>query len=193
MIPRRTDIENPPHVTVGQDVSQPVEQLHRTARSIADGAKYACPRTNEATYPVAMIREKESDVSESNHHEVIVIGAGDAAIENAVALAKQNTVIIVNRKGEFARAKDGNLSLITDSLEKLVLSSMYSAPPVRVAPVSLTLTTPHGHSRTRDGIVSPAKGAERSVLISCVPSILPSRFDAIMTSRYTVLVTTLCT
>ena len=42
-----------------------------------------------------------------------MVGAGDAAIENAVALARQNKVTIINRRDEFARAKDGNLSLIT--------------------------------------------------------------------------------
>jgi len=100
MIPRRTDIENPQHVTVGHDVSQPVEQLHRTARSIADGAKYACPRTNEATYPVAMIREKESDVSESNHHEVIVIGAGVSGIYQIKRLADLGLDAIVLESDE---------------------------------------------------------------------------------------------
>jgi thioredoxin reductase len=40
---------------------------------------------------------------------IVVIGAGDAAIENAIALAKQNHVIVVNRRDEFARAKEGNL------------------------------------------------------------------------------------
>lgn len=42
----------------------------------------------------------------------VVVGAGDAAIENALALARQNRVYIVNRRAEFSRAKDGNLSAV---------------------------------------------------------------------------------
>ena len=38
------------------------------------------------------------DPDEYQDDTIIVIGAGDAAIENAVALAKQNRVIIVNRR-----------------------------------------------------------------------------------------------
>ena len=41
---------------------------------------------------------------------IIVVGAGDSAIENALALARQNDVYIVNRRDEFSRAKDGNLA-----------------------------------------------------------------------------------
>ena len=48
------------------------------------------------------------DPDEYEGETIVVIGAGDAAIENAIALAKQNQVIIINRKDEFARAKKGN-------------------------------------------------------------------------------------
>jgi Fe-S-cluster-containing hydrogenase component 2/thioredoxin reductase len=42
---------------------------------------------------------------------IIVVGAGDAAIENALGLlGSGNTVYIVNRRNEFSRAKDGNLN-----------------------------------------------------------------------------------
>lgn len=43
---------------------------------------------------------------------IIVVGAGDSAIENALALAVQNQVYILNRRGEFSRAKSGNLDAI---------------------------------------------------------------------------------
>ena len=99
-----------------------------------------CPGSDGAPH----VQYQLDDPDEYEVETIIVIGAGDAAIENAVALAKQNQVIIVNRKGEFARAKQGNLSLIEDSIEKGVLSCMYSASPVRVDPGSITLTTPEG-------------------------------------------------
>ena len=43
---------------------------------------------------------------------IMVVGAGDAAIENALALAKNNRVTLLNRGTEFSRAKDSNLQLI---------------------------------------------------------------------------------
>ena len=52
------------------------------------------------------------DPEEYEAENIVVIGAGDAAIENAIALAKNNNVYIVNRRDEFARAKDGNRNLI---------------------------------------------------------------------------------
>jgi len=45
------------------------------------------------------------DPAEYNGEVIVVVGAGDAAIENALALAPNNKVYIVNRKDEFARAK----------------------------------------------------------------------------------------
>lgn len=74
------------------------------------------------------------DPDEYSDETIMVVGAGDAAIENAVALAKQNKVIIVNRSAEFARAKQGNLDLISKSIEKGLLECMYSAAPVRLEP-----------------------------------------------------------
>jgi len=43
---------------------------------------------------------------------IVVVGAGDAAIENAIALAEYNRVFIINRRNEFSRAKDGNLNAV---------------------------------------------------------------------------------
>ena len=57
------------------------------------------------------------DPDEYKGESIVVVGAGDAAIENAVALAKNNSVAIVNRRDEFARAKDGNIALILAAVE----------------------------------------------------------------------------
>ena len=41
---------------------------------------------------------------------IVVIGAGDSAIENVLGLATaKNHVYIINRREEFSRAKEGNL------------------------------------------------------------------------------------
>jgi thioredoxin reductase len=56
------------------------------------------------------------DPREFSGKHVLVVGAGDAAVENAVALAEQNHVIIINRRDEFARVKDGNQVLILNAI-----------------------------------------------------------------------------
>ena len=65
------------------------------------------------------------DPEEYRGEVIVVVGAGDAAIENAVALAAQNEVVIVNRIDEFARVKDGNLKLITKSIESGRIGCFY--------------------------------------------------------------------
>lgn len=77
--------------------------------------------------------------------DVVVIGAGDAAIENAVALAQaQNRVTIVNRSREFSRAKSGNISLILTAIKDELLECAYNAEPVRVEARAIVLKTPEG-------------------------------------------------
>lgn len=66
------------------------------------------------------------DPDEYRGETIVVVGAGDAAIENAIALAGNNSVIIVNRRDEFARAKDGNLKLITRAIEDGTIACFYN-------------------------------------------------------------------
>ncbi len=107
------------------------------------------------------------DPDEYEAETIVVVGAGDAAIENVVALAKQNDAIIVNRKDEFARVKDGNRSLILDAIDKGVLSCMYSAETLRLDPGSITVETPDGEVTVkcdrviaRLGAIAPRKFVE---------------------------------
>ena len=58
------------------------------------------------------------DPDEYNGETIVVVGAGDAAIENALALAAKNRVILLNRSEEFARVKEGNLSLVLAAIKE---------------------------------------------------------------------------
>lgn len=86
------------------------------------------------------------DPLEYEDETIVVVGAGDAAIENAIGLAAQNNVVIVNRRGEFARAKPGNLSLISEAIENGTIECVYNASPVSVEPGKLTLKVPEGEN-----------------------------------------------
>lgn len=92
--------------------------------------------------------------------DVVVIGAGDAAIENAVALANnENRVTIVNRKREFARAKPGNISLIMAAIKDEIIDCVYNANPARVEENAIVLKTPEGERMVRADRVIARLGA----------------------------------
>ncbi|MDB6091851.1 MAG: cyclic nucleotide-binding protein [Gammaproteobacteria bacterium] len=88
---------------------------------------------------------------------IIVVGAGDAAIENALALAVQNRVILVNRGADFPRAKDSNVTRLTRALDAGRLECSYraavklisAAAAESAAPYQVVLGSPEGE-RTVD-------------------------------------------
>lgn len=115
---------------------------------------------------------------------IIVVGAGDAAIENALALSQKNTVYLVNRGDEFARAKDANSKLILAAIAANKIRCFYSATIARVEPETTYINTPQGevavpcnHIIARLGCILPRKFLE-SIGIQfpnsdpgCVPSV----------------------
>lgn len=85
---------------------------------------------------------------------IVVVGAGDSAIENALALAAGNRVILVNRRDEFARAKEGNLTAILKAISEGRIDCYYNSsiaaittldwPTADAERARLTLSTPSG-------------------------------------------------
>ncbi|MGD9584239.1 MAG: cyclic nucleotide-binding domain-containing protein [Lysobacterales bacterium] len=59
-----------------------------------------------------LVQYQLDDPEEYRNETIMVVGAGDSAIENALGLARQNQVLIINRRDEFSRAKEGNLNAI---------------------------------------------------------------------------------
>ncbi len=99
------------------------------------------------------IQYQLDDPDEYRGESIVVVGAGDAAIENALALARNNTVYIVNRRDEFARAKEGNIALITAAIEERRIECFYGTNVVRVdveetegKPGAIVLGTPTGEA-----------------------------------------------
>ncbi len=64
----------------------------------------------------AVVQYQLDDPGEYIDEHIVVIGAGDAGIENALGLAadpeQRNSVTIVNRSAEFATAKDANVKAL---------------------------------------------------------------------------------
>ena len=73
-----------------------------------------------------------SDPDEFKDETIIVIGSGDAGIENALGLMKQNSVYILNRQTEFAQCKEGNRNLITKAEKSGQINVCYSANSLRI-------------------------------------------------------------
>ncbi|MCB2011085.1 MAG: cyclic nucleotide-binding domain-containing protein [Geminicoccaceae bacterium] len=75
---------------------------------------------------------------------IVVIGGGDSAIENAVALARQNRVYIAYRRAEWARAKSGNITAVEKAAQGDSLDILFSTSPERIEPGRIILRTPEG-------------------------------------------------
>ena len=131
------------------------------------------------------------DPDEYSGETIIVVGAGDAAIENAVALCRQNQVIIVNRREEFARAKEGNLKSISRCVEDKTLECYFNSAPEKVdvlpvgrKPGRMWLSTPKGRAQILCDRVIARLGANppRSFVEACgvtFPSKDPSAVPAL--------------
>lgn len=114
------------------------------------------------------------DPKEYEGETIIVVGAGDAGIENAVALAEQNTVIIINRKDEFDRVKEGNLNLVLQHIKDGKIECYYGtqvarmeATPGAEKPMVAVLNTANGEAHVpcdrliaRLGAIPPRKFVE---------------------------------
>src|SRR5688572_21239720 len=90
------------------------------------------------------------DPDEYHDETIVVVGAGDAAIENAIALAATNRVVLVNRNEEFARCKEGNLALVLAAIREGRIECRYgtSAEQVDAAagdmPLAFSVKSPSG-------------------------------------------------
>lgn len=111
------------------------------------------------------------DPAEYVDENIVVIGAGDAGIENALGLAadpeQRNVVSIVNRSADFARAKDANVKALTQARDAGRIAILTETSPSKIEPGFMTLDTRDGEARiacdrviARMGSAAPRKFVE---------------------------------
>lgn len=91
-----------------------------------------------------MVQYQLDDPDAFADETIVVVGGGDSAIENALALARQNQVIVVYRQKEFARLKEGNLTALEKAIRAGRIRTMLETRPRRVEPGGIELDTKEG-------------------------------------------------
>ena len=113
------------------------------------------------------------DPGEYVDEHITVIGAGDAGIENALGLAADaaqgNIVTILNRSGDFARAKGANVKLLNEAAEQGRITIRLETTPAEVRPGELLLETRDGEESIQcDRIIARmGSAAPRAFVESC--------------------------
>ncbi len=99
--------------------------------------------------------------------DILVVGAGDSAIENVLALAEKNSASIINRRAEFPRAKDANRAKILDAIKSGKIRCFYDATIKEIGPEQTVVSGPDGdvtvkcnHIIVRAGSIPPRKFVE---------------------------------
>jgi len=116
--------------------------------------------------------------------EIVIIGTGDAGLENALALAVNNNVAIINRVADFPRAKAGNVALIDAAIKKGDIQHFMNAEPKAVEDGHLVLETAEGAARVPCDRIIARIGAlpPRRFVESCgihFPSDSPTAFPQV--------------
>ncbi|HYN45286.1 MAG TPA: NAD(P)-binding domain-containing protein, partial [Allosphingosinicella sp.] len=93
------------------------------------------------------------DPGEYVDEHIMVIGSGDAGIENALGLAADpeqgNVVSIMNRSAEFARAKAANVDLLMEAGAGGRVNVLCETTPVKVMPGFMLIETRDGEQKIK--------------------------------------------
>lgn len=94
-----------------------------------------------------------ADPREIVDEAVVVVGGGDAGIENALGLAadpaQRNLVTLLNRQADFARAKDANVKALMAARDEGRVQVMLETSPLRLEPGALVVETRDGEARLK--------------------------------------------
>ena len=125
----------------------------------------------------AVVQYQLDDPGEYIDEHIVVIGAGDAGIENAMGLAadpqQNNTVTIVNRSAEFATAKDANIKAMLAMEAEGRLTVLRETTASAIDKGEITFDTRDGERKARcDRVIArmgsaPPRAPPRSGSATC--------------------------
>ena len=132
----------------------------------------------------AFVQYQLDDPDEYKGEEIIVIGTGDAGIENALALATNNNVSIINRVADYPYAKPANAALVQGMINKGGMSAYVNSEPKGVEQGCLVLDTADGEARVKCDRIIARIGAlpPRKFVESCgikFPSDSPTAYPPV--------------
>lgn len=94
------------------------------------------------------------DPDEFHDETILVVGGGDAGVENALALTARNRVILLNRQEEFTSCREANFKRLGDAIKAGRIETRVSTSAVRVEahaqsrfPLTLVVQSPQGMER----------------------------------------------
>jgi CRP-like cAMP-binding protein/Fe-S-cluster-containing hydrogenase component 2/thioredoxin reductase len=124
------------------------------------------------------------DPDEYRGEEIIVIGTGDAGLENALALSANNNVTVINRVADYPYAKPANAALIQAAINKGNITAFVNSEPKAVEPGILVLDTADGEARVKCDRIIARIGAlpPRKFVESCgitFPSDSPTAYPQV--------------
>lgn len=102
------------------------------------------------------------DPADFQDKHITVVGSGDAGIENALGVAEEaleNTVTILNRSKDFARAKAKNVSDLMEAGANGSMNVRTETTPTKVEPGWLSLETPTGEVRIQADVIVARLGS----------------------------------
>jgi CRP-like cAMP-binding protein/Fe-S-cluster-containing hydrogenase component 2/thioredoxin reductase len=132
----------------------------------------------------AFVQYQLDDPDMYTEENIVVIGGGDAGIENALGLMAGNNVTMVNNQGDFPYAKPANAALIQAAIKSGQMQAFFNANAKKVEPGVLTLTVPDGEAQVacdriiaRIGALPPRKFVESCGIV--FPSPAPTAFPQV--------------